>query len=229
MLRSLEATLKQNLDREQLSGVLRISSEAALKGNMIAPSLSGFRQQYPGIKIDLTVRTGRSLDIEDYDLTIFGTRVGADLDVIARPVLQADVILVASTAYIERRGMPTSLQDLLHHDCVYTRREEDERFRGWRLWQSDAPDNVVELQIEPVLVANHTDTLLKTTLDGIGIASMSAKIVEPYLANGSMVRVLAPLITAQLIMYVGLPSRKFIPQRVQAYLDYLMDFVKQQN
>lgn len=214
---------------QQLSGVLRISSDAALASNVIAPSVCGFRQQYPGIKMDVTVRTQRTLPTEDYDITVFSSTVGTDLAVIARRILQSDAILVAATRYIERRGMPKTLQELVDHDCICTRREDGERFRGWTLWQSDEPANIVDLEIAPVLVANHTDTLLKATLDGAGIASMATNLVDPYLASGEMVRVLEPWITGQLVMYAGLPSRQFIPQRVKVYLDYLIEYTHQQN
>lgn len=214
---------------EQLSGVLRISSDAALASNVIAPSVSGFRQLYPGIKMDVTVRSQRTLPIEDYDITVFSSTVGTDLAVVARRILQSDAILVAASCYIERRGMPKTLQELVEHDCIQTRRDDGEPFRGWTLWQSDAPANTVEVEIEPVLVANHTDTLLKATLDGSGIASIASNLVQSYLADGQMVRVLEPWITGQLVMYAGLPSRQFIPQRVQVYLDYLIQYTRQHH
>lgn len=213
---------------EQLSGVLRISSDAALASNIIAPSVSGFRQLYPGITMDITVRSQRTLPIEDYDITIFSSTVGTDLAVVARRIHQSDAILVAASCYTARRGMPETLQDLMKHDCIHTRRD-DEPFKGWTLWQADEPNNPVVVEIEPILRANHTDTLLKATLDGLGIASMASNLVQPYLASGEMVRVLDPWITGQLVMYAGLPSRQFIPQRVQVYLDYLIEYTRQHN
>ena len=213
---------------EQLSGVLRISSDAALASNLIAPTISGFRQLYPGIIMDVMVRSQRTLPIEDFDITLFSSTVGTDLAVVARRILQSDAILVAASSYIERRGAPETLQDLIEHDCIHTRRDE-EPFRGWNLWFHDKPNDTEVIEVEPVLIANHTDTLLKATRDGLGIASMATNLVQPYLASGEMVRVLAPWITGQLVMYAGLPSRQFIPQRVQVYLDYLIEYAREHN
>ncbi|NLA89544.1 MAG: LysR family transcriptional regulator [Alcaligenaceae bacterium] len=213
---------------EQLSGVLRISSDAALASNLIAPTISGFRQLYPGIIMDVMVRSQRTLPIEDFDITLFSSTVGTDLAVVARRILQSDAILVAASSYIERRGAPETLQDLIDHDCIHTRRDE-EPFRGWTLWCPDKPNDTEVIEVEPVLIANHTDTLLKATRDGLGIASMATNLVQPYLASGEMVRVLAPWITGQLVMYAGFPSRQFIPQRVQVYLDYLIEYAREHN
>ena len=58
---------------------------------------------------------------------------------------------------------------------------------------------------------------------------MATNLVQPYLASGEMVRVLAPWITGQLVMYAGFPSRQFIPQRVQVYLDYLIEYAREHN
>lgn len=210
----------------QLSGVLRISSDAALASNVIAPSVSGFRDLYPGITLDVTVRSLRTLPIEDYDITLFSSTRGTDLAVVARRILQSEAILVASTKYIERRGMPKTPEELAGHDCIYTRPDSDP-IRGWTLWKTGDAKKVIEVEITPILMANHTDTLLKATVDGLGIASMARNIVQPYLASGEMVRVLEPWVTAELVMYAGLPSRQFIPQRVQVYLDYLIEYTRE--
>ena len=81
----------------------------------------------------------------------------------------------------------------------------------------------------PVLLANHTDTLLRATLDGAGITSVAVDVVAPYLSRGELVRVLSPWITGRLAMYAALPSRKFIPQRTRAFVDYLVEQTREQT
>jgi DNA-binding transcriptional LysR family regulator len=81
----------------------------------------------------------------------------------------------------------------------------------------------VDLGIEPVLWANHTDTLMRATLDGAGITSVAVDLAAPYLTSGELVRVLSPWITGRLTMYAALPSRKFMPQRTRVFLEYLIE------
>ena len=218
-----------SVHREQLSGVLRISSDAALASSMIAPSFFDFRQLYPGIKMEVIVRSQQTLPIEDYDITLFGSTVGTDLAIVARKIHQSDAILVAASSYIERRGMPKTPEELAEHDCLHIRRRDSDPFRGWELWQENDPKVEAKVEIDPILVANHTDTLLRAALDGCGIASLATDLARPYLESGEIVRVLDPWITGQLVVYAGLPSRQFIPQRVQVYLDYLTSYARKQN
>jgi len=90
------------------------------------------------------------------------------------------------------------------------------------MWRPEKPDHAVEVEAQPVLVANHTDTLLRATLDGAGITSVSVNLVAAHLTRGELVRVLSPWITGRLALYAALPSRKFIPQRTRVFLDYLV-------
>lgn len=210
---------------DRLHGVLRISSDAALARSIVAPSIAGFREQHPEVRFEVTIRSGQSLAIEDFDITLIGSTVGADLSVVARRIFQLDAILVASPDYIERRGLPTSVQALAEHDCVYTRRDS-EPFRGWTLWQKGAPETATNVEFEPVLISNHTDTLLQAVVSGCGIASMGMNIALPLIRDGRLVRVLAPWITAELVAYAGLPSRQFIPRRVELFLDHLIEFTR---
>lgn len=97
------------------------------------------------------------------------------------------------------------------------------------MWLSTKPDEVVETNVDPVLIANHTDTLLRAAIDGVGITSVALDIAAPYLMRGDLVRILNPWITGQLAMYAALPSRKFIPQRSRVFLDYLIKHTREQN
>jgi DNA-binding transcriptional LysR family regulator len=91
------------------------------------------------------------------------------------------------------------------------------------MWCPAAPEKPVELPIEPVLWANHTDTLMRAALDGAGITSVAVDLAAPYLTGGELVRVLSPWITGRLTMYAALPSRKFMPQRTRVFLEHLVE------
>jgi DNA-binding transcriptional LysR family regulator len=97
------------------------------------------------------------------------------------------------------------------------------------MWCSDHPSQSTEVEIKPVLLANHTDSLLRATLDGAGITSVAVGIVQPYLSRGELVRVLAPWITGRLSMYAAIPSRKYVPQRTRMFLDFLLEKTRQQS
>jgi DNA-binding transcriptional LysR family regulator len=223
-----EADAIASAHTHELAGRLRVHTQPVLASYVIAPLLSAFRQRHPGIVVDIEVEAYRDPPIEDYDITLLGADAGFNANIVARKVIESDVILVASPAYVKRKGMPKGPEDLENHDCLRLRRS-DGPLRGWSLWRGSDPDQVVEANVNPVLIANHTDTLLRAALDASGITSVSLDIVAPYLTRGELVRVLDPWIAGRLTMYAALPSRKFIPQRSRVFLDYLVEHTRQQN
>jgi DNA-binding transcriptional LysR family regulator len=157
-----------------------------------------------------------------------GADEGFDGDVIARKVMESEAILVASPEYLSRRGTPNEPNELMHHDCLPVNTPQI-RSNIWKMWCSDHPSQSTEVEIKPVLLANHTDSLLRATLDGAGITSVAVGIVQPYLSRGELVRVLAPWITGRLSMYAAIPSRKYVPQRTRMFLDFLLEKTRQQS
>lgn len=206
----------------ELAGLLRLHAPPVLASYVIAPLLAEFRRRHPKIRIELEIETLRELPIEDFDITLIGTEAGFDGDVIARKVLESSAILVAAPDYLKRRGALLQPEDLIQHDCLCLKMPDTQQ-RLWRLWRPESPDLPTEVELKPVLMANHTDSLLRAVLDGAGITSVAVDVVAPLLTSGALVRVLAPWITGRLAMYAAVPSRKFMPQRTRVFLDFLIE------
>ena len=211
----------------QLSGQLRVHAAPVLASYVISPTLPGFRRLYPGISVDVDVGSFREPPIEDFDLTLIGADADFNADIVARKLIESEVILVASPGYLEHRGAPKAPDELVQHDCLRLRASEG-RLRPWRLWHPQAPTEIVDLKVGPGIVANHTDTLLRAALDGAGITSVAVDIVAPYLTSGQLQRVLSPWVAGRLAMYAALPSRQFIPRRTEVFLNYLAEHTRQQ-
>ncbi len=206
----------------ELAGLLRLHAPPVLASYVIAPLLAEFRRRHPKIRIELEIETLRELPIEDFDITLIGTEAGFDGDVIARKVLESSAILVAAPDYLKRRGALLQPEDLMQHDCLCLKMPDTQQ-RLWRLWRPESPDLPTEVELKPVLMANHTDSLLRAVIDGAGITSVAVDVVAPLLTSGALVRVLAPWITGRLAMYAAVPSRKFMPQRTRVFLDFLIE------
>ncbi len=206
----------------ELAGVLRLLAPPVLATHVLAPLVGGFRQTYPKILLDIEVESHRDPPIEDYDITLMGTKDSFDANVIARKVVSSETILLASPGYLRRKGTPRTPEDLQHHDCLRLKPAAG-RSRAWRLLHANEPGRFVDLDVQPVLWANHTDTLMRAALDGAGITATAVELAAPLLDNGDLVRVVPPWITDRLTLYAALPSRKFMPRRTQVFLDYLTE------
>ena len=216
-----EASSMVSSQTRELAGVLRVLSYPVLATHVLAPLVAGFRRLYPKITLDLEVISHNQFPIEDFDITLLGANNTFDANVIARKVVSSEAILLAAPSYLKEHGVPRSPDELAQHDCLRLRPTTGRSSR-WRLLNADEGDRAIEVDVQPVVWANHTDTLMGAALDGAGITSTTVELAAPYLAKGQLVRVLSPWITDRLNLYAALPSRKFIPQRTQVFLDYLM-------
>ena len=206
----------------ELAGVLRILAPPVLATHVLAPLLSGFCQRYPKIRLDIEVESFKQPSIEDYDITLMATDAAFDGDVIARNIISTEVILVASPAYLQRRGTPQVPADLARHDFLRMK-TPGAPTRVLHLFQTARPELQVDLELEPLVWANHPDTLLRAAIDGAGVTATTVGLVASQLASGTLVRVLSPWITGQLTVYAALPSRQFLPQRTRVFLEYLSE------
>lgn len=207
---------------QELSGTLRVLASPVLATHVLAPMVASFHQRYPQIQLDIEVASHREPPIEAFDITLMGADEGYDANIIARKVNATEAFLVASPGYLARKGVPATPQELLQHDCLRIKPDMGMRSRQWRLFRSDRDDEVL-LDVKPVLWANHTDTLMRAALDGAGITGTTVELAAPHLSSGALVRVLAPWITGRFTLYAALPSRKFLPQRTQVFLDHLTE------
>jgi DNA-binding transcriptional LysR family regulator len=206
----------------ELDGVLHVLAPPVLASHVLAPLIAGFRQLYPKILLNIEVASFKEPPIEDYDITLLPTDEAFDADVIARKISTTEAVLVASPAYLQRRGVPATPQDLATHE-VLRLKAPGLRPGSWRLFNADLQDAPLDVAVEPGLWINHTDTLLRAALDGAGITSVAMDLVALNLSRGELVRVLRPWITGRLTLYAALPSRKFMPERTRVFLEYLTE------
>lgn len=217
-----EADRVASSQTHELGGVLRVLAPPVLASHVLAPLIAGFRQLYPKILLNIEVASFKEPPIEDYDITLMPTDEAFDANVIARKISATEAVLVASPAYLLRKGAPATPQDLAAHEILRLR-APGLRSHTWRLLNSARQDEALDVMVDPGLWINHTDTLLRAALGGAGITSVAVDLVAPYLSRGELVRVLRPWITGRLSLYAALPSRQFMPERTRVFLEYLTE------
>ena len=222
-----EADAQVSAHTNELAGRLRIYSPPALSYHVIAPVLGDFCLQYPDIRIEIQVGAEYAQPIEDYDITMLGNSLSDNANIVARKIVESEVILVASPDYAARHPLPEHPRELIAHRCLRLR--DTERLDNWEFRRADQPDASLSIAVDPILTANHTDTLLRAALNGTGITSVVLGLAAPYLNRGELLRVLHPWNTGFINMYAALPSRKHIPQRSLVFLDYLINHTRQQH
>ena len=215
-----EASTRQQTD--ELAGLLRIHTQPVMAVHILAPLVAEFRRRYPKVVLDITVDSPLVPPIEDFDLTILGAGGLYDANVVARPVIVSEGLLCASPQYLRSAGTPQQPEDLQNH-ALLRLSHAGVRQREWLLINPKEGDREVAVELKPVLTANHSDTLLRATLDGTGISAQPLDLVANYLRDGQLRRLLAPWITGRFTLYAALPSRKYVPARARAFMEFLIE------
>jgi DNA-binding transcriptional LysR family regulator len=214
-----------NAQSREMSGTVRILAQPVVATHIIAPCVAEFQQQHPEVVLDLHVHDFADPEVEDYDLTIVTGHVPLLSSSIVRTIVESQAVFCASPDYLARHGEPATPGDLARHRCLRLRTPA---VRGgmWTLIDPTQEDRQLDVDVTPVMSANHTDTLMRATITGAGISSQPADLVAPFLKSGELRRVLAPWITNRLRLVAALPSRQFMPARTRAFLDHLVDHTR---
>ncbi|MGH8846094.1 MAG: substrate binding domain-containing protein, partial [Polaromonas sp.] len=220
-----EAHAAAQAHAQEMSGVIRILTPPIFGVHVLAPLVAEFGQSYPKVVLDIHVDSPLVPPVEDYDLTLLGAADTFDANIIARPIASSDGILCASPDYLRRNGLPQQPEELAQHRCLRIKFPAN-RHRTWRLINPQEHQRELEIQIEPALLVNHSDTLIRACVDGAGIMSQSIDLVANHLNSGELQRILSPWITGRNTLYAALPSRKFIPTRTSVFLEFLTEYTR---
>ncbi|RYF32882.1 MAG: LysR family transcriptional regulator, partial [Comamonadaceae bacterium] len=202
-----EADAMVHAHTREMSGTVRILALPVVATHMIAPAVAEFQARYPEVIIDVHVEDVADPKVEDYDLTVLNGLVPIRSDAIVRTILHSEAVFCAAPSYLSRHGEPRSLDDLQQHRCLRLRLP-GMRLRAMHLIDPSQGDREVEVEVPAVMMANHTDSLLRATVEGAGISSQPLDLIAPMLRTGELRRVLAPWITNRLTLVAALPSRK---------------------
>jgi DNA-binding transcriptional LysR family regulator len=114
-----------------LSGSVRITASVFVSHYILPPILAEMREVLPEISIELVASDrAENLLFREADIAVRMFRP-EQLDMVALHVGDVDLGLFGSRNYIQRRGRPRTLRDVLAHDVVgYDRNEEI--MRGFR-------------------------------------------------------------------------------------------------
>lgn len=208
-------------DGAMASGKVRISLPAAL-GLYISDRLPAFLVSFPGLSVDI-VFCEQSSDLvgEGIDLEV---RLGevSDSSLICRRIGWTTAFLVAAPNYIQRRGMPSHLLEIPDHDCIcYNRGGEA------RCWNFLNGANIERVKVSPRMIFNNPGAAHRAVLAGGGLAVLSHILAHDDIAAGRLVKVMPALPSVRLPITVVYASRRNLPLRVRALLDFLVDVVGQ--
>lgn len=203
--------------RQTPRGAIRLGAPLSYGLKRLSPLLLDFAQRYPEVSLDIDYNDRRvNLIEEGMDLAI---RVTARLDpaTVARRLATSRLIVAASPDYLARHGAPQRPDDLTHHECLgYTANATPS-------WTFSVDGQTVAIPLRARLTASNGDVLTEAAARGMGITCQPDFILDPWLADGRLVPVLAAFDTPELGVYAVLPGNRHVPHRVRVLIEDLAE------
>ena len=178
-------------------GLLRVTAPVAFARQQLVPRLPEFLRAYPEVRLELDMSDRlRSLALEGYDLAVRHTAAVPETHV-AWKLASTRTLLVASRAYLRRRGTPQSPGDLKEHACLhYPRAEGNPTWtfaasapaKGGR--QGAASAEHVTVPVAGPLAVNNSEALRDAAAAGLGIALLPDFSAQSALEADKLVEVL---------------------------------------
>jgi DNA-binding transcriptional LysR family regulator len=202
--------------RSQPAGLVRVNAATPAFDHLLAPLAPAFLEAYPLVRLELTSgETVVDLIEERADLAI---RIGQlpDSTLNARRLGASQVRVLAAPAYLERHGVPASIEELARHRLLGF--SAPASLNTWPLAHAGGEG----WTIMPAVSASSGETVRHLALAGTGIACLSDFMTRPDVDAGRLVPVLAQhaLPWMQPIWAVFYKQGALAP-RVAALVDFL--------
>jgi DNA-binding transcriptional LysR family regulator len=206
----------------RVRGRLRVNVDPFFSRLVLGPRLGAFLDAYPELQLELMTRDDLGdLVADGFDLALrFGHPQPSAL--VARKMMETRIITVASPAYIVRRGVPSKPEDLEQHQCIHFRDPVTGKPFPWE-FHSGRKRKVV--RANGTLTVNDGGTLYGACLAGFGIAQVMDFTVQDMLVQGQLVNLFPSWSDERFPLYCYYPSRKQLPAKSRAFVDYLAGFL----
>jgi len=175
--------------REKPSGTIRLTASEHAAETILWPAIARLVKAYPDIRVEIVIDYGLT-DIvgERFDA---GVRPGETIakDMIAVPIgPELRMAVAGAPSYFARRPPPRTPQDLTGHNCINLRLPVH---GGLYAWEFEKKGRALNVRVDGQLTFNTSSLMLKAALEGHGLVYLTEGQVEPHLADGRLVRVLA--------------------------------------
>ena len=207
-------------------GLVRVLSPPAFAVHQIARNLPAFRAKHPQVSIELTAPGAVAAVDESHDVSVLMVDELPLGDYVAKRLARSEFVICASPDYLARAGRPSHPRELAGHDALLPAGANRPRELSFSRGGASGGDAEEVWRSTPRMSALHTwhvDIHYEAALAGLGIAGLPSFVVGEALRTGRLERVLPGWRLFSMQIYAGLPTRKHIPARTRAFVDFLIE------
>ncbi len=206
-----------------LQGRLRVHATLSVGQALVAPALTEFMIRYPDIHVELETGSTAINPMEhqtDIAIRTKTSRQTSPGHISLGQRILADVrqVVVAAPAYLERSGMPDSIEQIAERSCLLyitqTTSSENWQFRRGR------QDLTIKIT-DPQLRSNNWLAVRHAAVSGLGLARLPDFTVREEIADGRLIPLFEGLVRSDQQVQALFPRSRRMPAKMRHLLDFL--------
>lgn len=201
-------------------GRIRIHTSFSYWTHFLLPCISLFNQRYPEIELEAHL-SDEVINLVEQRIDV-AIRTGPlkSSNLVARSLGSTHKYYVCSPTYIEKYGCPKHPDELHAHrllDVSYQRQN--------KTWLFKKATQEINLTPSKVLKVNQGEAILQLALAGVGIAQLNEFQIQKAIQQKQLIKILEDwnIHACEDFHAVWIGHDKYVPNRVRAFLDFLVE------
>jgi DNA-binding transcriptional LysR family regulator len=203
-----------------LSGQLRVSTSVCFGRLHVIPRLSAFLAEHPDLEVEL-VLDDRHVDLVNEGIDV-ALRMGPmpNSNMTARRIAEGHRVVVATPAYLQRHGTPTSPAELSSHQAVIY-----SRGAGWGSWTFRKAAEEVSVELRGRLKMTAAEGLREAVNCDMGFTIASEWNFWPELKSGKVVAMLEDWALPVTNLSAVYPTGRLASTKARAFVSFVERFM----
>lgn len=206
--------------QSDMEGEIKISCASAQGRAHLLPLITQFLILHPNLRINLQLED-RFVDMvaENIDVSI---RIGhlPDSTLIARKLGDLSWVLCASPEYLKNAPPLETPSDLVDHRCLFYQNLK------WTMntWTFSSKKGEESVAVSGPLSINDPSALVSAALKHLGVLLIDKSLLDDNMNQGKLISLLPnyrPI--GGLPMYIVYPEKEFMPARIRALINFIID------
>ncbi|WP_322045502.1 LysR family transcriptional regulator [Paraburkholderia sp. J67] len=201
------------------SGVLRIAAPSVFASGALSALLGAYRGVNPRVDFDVTAYDSHIDMIEGgFDVCFATDRQQVNASLVSRKITSVKELIVATPAYLSRKGMPRTPGDLAQHDLLAVSDAP-------RSWEFANVEGVQRVSVSGPLTASGYATVRAAALADMGVALLPLPLVADDIARGVLLPVLNAYDVNGGMQHVSIvySGRNYLTMKVRSFIDFAVE------
>jgi DNA-binding transcriptional LysR family regulator len=201
------------------SGLLRLNLPKFSYASYLAPIIASFVNQYTDVSVELFFEDVAS-DVVDKGFDA-GIR---DSDILAKDMVAIKLfgplrfVIVGAPKYLKQMGRPKHPKELLRHNCIRVRVDDDWIYDKWEFEQKG---KAFQVEVKGSLILNDALLALQAASDGLGLMYVTENVAQERIASGTLEIVLNQFAATSDGYYLYYPRRSQVQPKLRAFIEHL--------